>query len=361
MLRTWDVRLPAIELTESVKSFQVPETPSTRAWPPSEPSVPTSRATRVTSEAKERNWSTIVLMVFFSVRNSPLTSTSIFLLKSPLATAVVTSAMLRTWSVKFPAIELTESVKSFHVPATPLTLAWPPSLPSVPTSRATRVTSAEKLPSCSTILLIVLAVRRNSPSSSRPSTSSAMLLDRSPCATAPITRATSLVGCTKSSIRALIDSIDSPQKPRFSFITARCFSLPSLPTICRSRASSPAIVAFCSTTSLNTSATLPATPVQCSGKRTWASPRRSCVSAASSVVRSRSAYAMLSCSRTLKKFPPTGCPARAIQPVTGWDEACQRLPRTRPVLTSADASIVCRNAPARVGFDLELQNATISP
>jgi len=32
----------------------------------------------------------------------------------------------------------------FHVPATPRTWAWPPSFPSVPTSRATRVTSAAK-------------------------------------------------------------------------------------------------------------------------------------------------------------------------------------------------------------------------
>ena len=39
-------------------------------------------------------------------------------------------------------MELTESVRSFHVPATPCTSAWPPSFPSVPTSRATRVTSA---------------------------------------------------------------------------------------------------------------------------------------------------------------------------------------------------------------------------
>jgi hypothetical protein len=41
--------------TESVKSFQVPATPGTIACPPSFPSVPTSRATRVTSEANERN------------------------------------------------------------------------------------------------------------------------------------------------------------------------------------------------------------------------------------------------------------------------------------------------------------------
>ncbi len=53
--------------------------------------------------------------------------------------AVATSAMLRTWAVRFDAMKLTLSVRSFQVPATPDTCAWPPSLPSVPTSRATRV------------------------------------------------------------------------------------------------------------------------------------------------------------------------------------------------------------------------------
>ena len=68
-----------MKFTLSVRSFQVPATPFTSAWPPSLPSVPTSRATRVTSEANELSWSTIVLMVFFSSRISPLTSTVIFL------------------------------------------------------------------------------------------------------------------------------------------------------------------------------------------------------------------------------------------------------------------------------------------
>src|ERR1043165_7213742 len=58
-------------------------------------------------------------MVFFSSRNSPLTSTVIFFERSPRATAVGTSAMLRTWPVRLPAIEFTESVRSFPVPATP--------------------------------------------------------------------------------------------------------------------------------------------------------------------------------------------------------------------------------------------------
>ena len=83
----------------------------------------------------------MALMVSLSSRISPFTCTVIFLERSPLATAVVTSAMLRTWPVKLDAMKLTLSVRSFHVPATPFTSAWPPSLPSVPTSRATRVTS----------------------------------------------------------------------------------------------------------------------------------------------------------------------------------------------------------------------------
>ena len=106
--------------------------------------MPTSLARRVTSEAKELSWSTIVLMVFFSSRISPRASTTILRLRSPLATAVVTSAMSRTWLVRFEAIMLTLSVSSFQVPRTPATSACPPSLPSTPTSRATRVTSEAK-------------------------------------------------------------------------------------------------------------------------------------------------------------------------------------------------------------------------
>ena len=56
-------------------------------------------------------------MVFFSSRISPRTVTVILRDRSPFATAVVTSAMLRTCAVRLPAIELTESVRSFQVPA----------------------------------------------------------------------------------------------------------------------------------------------------------------------------------------------------------------------------------------------------
>ena len=108
MLRTCAVRFDAMKLTLSVRSFQVPATPGTWAWPPSLPSVPTSRATRVTSEANALSWSTMVLMVSFSSRISPRTSTVIFRDRSPRATAVVTLAMLRTCAVRLPHIAFTE-------------------------------------------------------------------------------------------------------------------------------------------------------------------------------------------------------------------------------------------------------------
>src|SRR5260370_503949 len=144
--------------------------------------------------------------------------------------AVVTSAMLRTWFVRFDAMELTESVRSFQVPATPVTTACPPSLPSVPTSRATRVTSDAKELSWSTMVLTTRAVRTNSPCSGRPSTSSDIFCERSPCATAPITRAISVEGCTRSEMRLLTDPTQSVHRPDPRFRNARCPIRPSLPT-----------------------------------------------------------------------------------------------------------------------------------
>ena len=129
MLRTCAVRFAARPLTLSVRSFHVPETPLTFAWPPSLPSVPTSFATRVTSAANELSWSTILLMTSLIWRISPLTSTVIFCVRSPLAIAVVTFDTSRSWTVRFEASALTLSVRSFHVPETPLTSACPPSFP----------------------------------------------------------------------------------------------------------------------------------------------------------------------------------------------------------------------------------------
>ena len=168
-----------MKFTESVRSRQVPLTPLTSAWPPRRPSVPTSRATRVTSSANAESWSTIVLMVFLSSRISPRAGTSIFCERSPLATAVATWAMSRTWVVRLPAIALTESVRSAQVPETPGTSACPPSVPSVPTSRATRVTSEVNTDSWSTMPLKTVAM-----SPRRPPPSSGSRVPKSPSRTA---------------------------------------------------------------------------------------------------------------------------------------------------------------------------------
>ena len=154
----------------------------------------------------------MVLMVYFSSRISPFTSTVIFFERSPLATAVVTSAMLRTWPVRFAAMRLTLSVRSFQVPATPFTLAWPPSLPSEPTSRATRVTSRGEGAELADHGVHDLADAQEL-APQRPAVDLELHgLARSPLATAPMTRATSVVGCTRSPIIEFTESMQSLQR-----------------------------------------------------------------------------------------------------------------------------------------------------
>ena len=235
MLRTCEVRFEAITLTESVKSFQVPETPPTSACPPRMPSEPTSRATRVTSEAKALSWSTMVLTVRLRSRISPLTSTVIFLDRSPLATAVVTSAMLRTCAVRFEAIVLTESVRSFHVPAAPSTAACPPSFPSEPTSRATRVTSDAKALSWSTMTLIV-----SLSSAISPLTSTVIFLDRSPRATAVVTLAILRTCAVRLPAIVLTESVRSFHVPATPVTCACPPRMPSEPTSRATRVTSDA-------------------------------------------------------------------------------------------------------------------------
>ena len=139
--RTWRVRLPASSLTLLVRSRHTPAAPGTSAWPPSRPSTPTSRATPVTCSANVDSVSIMLLIVSTSVAISPRAVSVSLWSRSPLATAVTTVAMPRTCSVRLRAMTLTLSVSSRHVPDTPRTSAWPPSTPSRPTSRATRVTS----------------------------------------------------------------------------------------------------------------------------------------------------------------------------------------------------------------------------
>ena len=84
------------------------------------------------------------LIVSASAATSPFASSTNFWPRSPSAIAVTTFTIPRTCVVRFDAMKFTLSVRSFQTPETPRTSAWPPSLPSVPTSFATRVTSAAK-------------------------------------------------------------------------------------------------------------------------------------------------------------------------------------------------------------------------
>jgi hypothetical protein len=206
----------------------------------------------------------------------------IFFDRSPFATAIVTSAMLRTCAVRFDAIEFTDSVRSFHTPVTSETWAWPPSLPSVPTSRATRVTSEVKTESCLIIVLTIVAERRNSPFSGRPSTSSGTVCRRSPFATAVMVRVTAVVGQSRSSISVLTDASMSPQAPWVRPNFTRVRVLPSRPTTWPTRSSCCAMRWFAATMSLKVSATLPARPVKLPGSRTEKSPTRIACRASSS-------------------------------------------------------------------------------
>ena len=65
----------------------------------------------------------ISLMLSLRAATSPLASTVIIRVRSPLVTAVATSAMARTCVVRLAASPFTLSVRCFQVPAAPGTLA----------------------------------------------------------------------------------------------------------------------------------------------------------------------------------------------------------------------------------------------
>ncbi len=124
------------------------------------------------------------------------------------------------------------------------------------------------------MVFTMVAERRNSPSSGRPSTSKRTASVKLPCATPATARVTSTVGRSKSSIRVLTEPSISPQAPRFSGQRMRSRVLPSLPTTCPTRLSSRCICWLAETMELKVSAILPERPVQEPGRRTEKSPSR---------------------------------------------------------------------------------------
>ncbi len=125
-------------------------------------------------------------------------------------------------------------------------------------------------------------MRRNSPRSGRSSSSSSIVWDRSPLATAPITRAISAVGCIMSAIRSFTASTLSAQAPEAPGNFARALIRPWRPTVSARRPNSRLIRSFISTTSLNASASSPSTPPRFTGRRTEKSPLRKALRAARS-------------------------------------------------------------------------------
>src|SRR5919197_409094 len=190
--------------------------------------------------------------------------------------------MFRTCSVRFEAIRLTLSVRSFHRPDSPLTLAWPPSFPSVPTSLATRLTSAPNEESWSTIALTAFPIRRCSPLTRRPSMLRTTFCDRSPRATASMTGAISVIGRIRSSMSTFMLDTRSAQAPGAPDSAMRSDIRPSRPTSLETRSISRVVLSISSTQSLKAAATLPARPERRAGSRARKSPCLSCSSAASS-------------------------------------------------------------------------------
>ena len=144
MLRTWTVRFPASRLTLSVRSFQVPETPLHVGL-----AAELALGADLAGDARDLGGEGAELIDHgvdgvLQLEDLARASTVIFCERSPLATAVVTSGDVAHLDGEVAGQQVHVVGEVLQVPETPLTSAWPPSLPSVPTSRATRVTSAAK-------------------------------------------------------------------------------------------------------------------------------------------------------------------------------------------------------------------------
>ena len=211
-----------------------------------------------------------------------------------------------------------------------MTFAWPPSLPSVPTSRATRVTSSANEESWSTIAFTVVPIRWNSPLTGCPSILSAIFWERSPWATASMTRATSVVGRTRSSISVLSEVTVSSHAPSAPAVAARSVMRPSRPITRPTRPISLDSASRRSASSLNARLSSTAMPLPRTGSRSRKSPSRAAFSATrscSSSARETSAGAVPSAFPVPfgpAPFRPPAALARFRAPVDDDDVALPR-------------------------------------
>ena len=124
-------------------------------------------------------------------------------------------------------------------------------------------------------------MRRNSPLTGRPWISSIIFFERSPSATAVITRPTSVVGWARLSISVLIESTAMVHMPEEPESAVRSVSLPSSLMILLTRTISLAMPSLRQQTSLNTWAISPRMPFWLLGNRMEKSPRRTARKASS--------------------------------------------------------------------------------
>ena len=102
-------------------------------------------------------------------------------------------------------------------------------------------------------------------------------------ATAPMVRAISAVGRTRSSISVLRESTFVAQPPIAPGSDMRCLSRPSLPTVTLNRSTSREMRSSWAMVWLNASAIRPSVPAQSDGSRQEKSPSRNASIAASNI------------------------------------------------------------------------------
>jgi hypothetical protein len=122
------------------------------------------------------------------------------------------------------------------------------------------------------MVFTILAVRRNSPRMARPSTSSSIFWERSPLATAPITRSISVTGWTREVTSSLTLSTAFRQQPEAPEREARSAIRPLVPTASAMRSSSSVSCSFREMMALRVSAMRAAVPSLSTTSRAEKSP-----------------------------------------------------------------------------------------
>ena len=154
-------------------------------------------------------------MAFLSSRISPRVSTVIFWERSPLAMAVETSAMLRTWAVRLPASRFTSSTRILPGAGEPSTLRLAAELAlDAHLANDARDAGRDRAQPAHHRLTVVREFAESLPAGALRSCASDMSRERSPFATSPRTVVASVTGQAIGSMSELTESTASAHEPR---------------------------------------------------------------------------------------------------------------------------------------------------